>query len=393
MRYIDNGLGDPLDEAVFRWLSQALEFDVVGIRWQSGFFEAGVLGPLAPTLAQLAANDLDAMVLIGSNDCQTGVSVVHELVDILGLPRSGGKLGVVSYADGFYHPKTIHIRYGSGREVAYVGSANLTARGINGLNIEAGIVLDTDEGDAEEVLTAVKGAVADWFESRPEGLYVVDGHGDVDELEQRGILKEASARISSGVGSGSTGVDGLARRLRRHALPPLPVGGVEGEEETQQRGEDETGLGGVVLIAELVGPARWSQSAFPKWFIDNFFKVLPGGDRLHLLPVTRAGAGSPESVVCGYKDSKNWYYELHLATAAGSYPPDPPKPIGVFHRVAPKTCRYTIVMPDDQAYAEVSGCLQANLQLLNRPANQLRRTILPAQVLAEAWSEDWFFDL
>ena len=138
MRYIDNGQGDPREEALYAWLREMLTSDVVSIRWQSGYFEAGVLGSLASTLGQLAANDEDAMVLIGSNDCETGVSAVRRLVDLLGLPRSGGKLGIVSYANGAYHPKTIHIRYGDGREVAYVGSANLTSRGINGLNVEAG---------------------------------------------------------------------------------------------------------------------------------------------------------------------------------------------------------------------------------------------------------------
>ena len=388
MRYIDNGQGDPRDHAVFAWLRDALAPDVVGIRWQSGFFEAGVLGSLASTLAQLAADDLDAMVLIGSNDCETKVSVVHKLVDLLGLPRPGGKLGIVSYADGFYHPKTIHICYGNGREVAYVGSANLTSSGINGLNVEAGIVLDTDEGDDEEVLTAVKEAVADWFESGPEGLYVVDGHGDVDDLEQRGILTEASASVSSGVGGGA-GVGGLARRGRRHALPSLPDSdGEDGEQESESDAE----LDGDVLVAELAGPGRWSQAAFPKWFIDNFFEVQPGEDRLRLVPVTQTGVGPADTVACGYKDSKNWYYELRLANSVGEYTRDP-KPIGVFHRIAPQTCRYTIIMPGDEAYPDVSGCLAANLYLLDRPRNQLPRTIMPAQVLADAWGESWFFDL
>lgn len=391
MRYIDSGQGDPRDQALFAWLRGALTPNVVGIRWQSGFFEAGVLGSLAPTLAQLAAHELDAMVLIGSNDCETKVSVVHKLVDLLGLPRPGGKLGIVSYADAFYHPKTIHICYSGGREVAYVGSANLTSSGINGLNVEAGIVLDTDEEDDEDVLTAVKEAVADWFKSEPEGLYVVESHEDVDDLAERGIL-EAGTSASSGVGSGSA-VDGLARRLRRHALPPLPDHDVEEDEGTEQGGEGEAELGGDVLVAELVGPGRWSQSAFPKWFIDNFFEVPPGDDHLRLLPVTRTSVGSPEVVACGYKASKNWYYELHLATEAGKYPAAPPKPIGVFHRIAHQTCRYTIVMPDDQAYPDVSACLEANLYRLDRPKGQLPRTILPAKVLAATWSEDWFFGL
>ena len=393
MRYIDNGQGDPLAKALFSWLKEVLTPDVVGIRWQSGFFEAGVLGSLAPTLTQLAIKDMDAMVLIGSNNCETGVSAVRKLVDVLGLPRSGGKLGIVSYADGFYHPKTIHICYGNGREVAYVGSANLTSRGINGLNVEAGIALDTDQGDPQEVLAAVKEAVAGWFESPPDGLYVVDHHRDVYDLEREGILMKTAAPSSSGAGNRLPGLADLACRTLSHDLPALAdVDAEEGEGGEQEDG-GETTLDGDVLVAELAGSARWGQAAFPKWFIDNFFKVQPGEERLRLVPVTKTGVGSAESVACRHKKSSNWCYELRLAKAAGSYPSDPPKPIGVFHRIAHQTCRYAIIMPNEEAYAEVSNCLAANVHLTPRPKNELPRAIMPAQVLADAWTDDWFFRL
>ena len=147
MRYIDNSHGDPQEEALFAWLRTVLTADVIGIRLQSGFFEPSVLGVFMPSFRRLANEDQDAIVLIGSNDGETLSTGVHQLVDGLGLPRPNALLGVVSYANGFYHPKTIHLRYQSGREIAYIGSANLTSRGLNGLNIEAGIILDTDEGD------------------------------------------------------------------------------------------------------------------------------------------------------------------------------------------------------------------------------------------------------
>ena len=105
MKYIDNGTGDPREDALFPWLRDVLTEAVIGIRWQSGFFEASVLGVFVPTLQRLADNKLDAIVLIGSNDGDTQSSAVHQLVDALRLPRPNALLGVVSYADGFYHPK------------------------------------------------------------------------------------------------------------------------------------------------------------------------------------------------------------------------------------------------------------------------------------------------
>ena len=386
MRYIDNGTGDPREDALFPWLRNVLTEDVVGIRWQSGFFEASVLGVFVPTLKRLAKENLDAIVLIGSNDGETHSSAVRQLVNLLRLPRPNALLGVVSYADGFYHPKTIHLSYRNGREVAYVGSANLTTRGINGLNIEAGIVLDTAEGDPVELLTHIEQAACEWFVSNPEGLFEVESHDDVNRLEEQGILTTKRAHRRPRDEGDGPGHASLPRRGHRHALPPMPVG----DREEADDGEEED-----VLIAELAGPGRWGQAAFPEWFINNFFKVLPNtGDILRLWPVTQAGAvDASEEAVCGYKaGSKNWYYELRLAAQIGAYPESPDKPIGVFHRIGHQTFRYTILMPHDQSYPHVAGCLGENRHRLNRRKNELPRTIVPAGVLRDAWPGNWFFE-
>ena len=379
MRYIDNGTGDPREDALFPWLRTVLTADVVAIRWQSGFFEATVLGVFTPSLQRLAYEELDASILIGSNDGGTQSSAVHQLVDLLGLPRPGAHLGVVNYADGLYHPKTIHICYRNGREVAYVGSANMTSRGINGLNVEAGIVFDTDDGDPVELLADIKQATQEWFVSHPQGLFKVENHDDVNRLALRGILKsEYAPRQPPDVGT-RVAEETSPHRRYRHALPSI----------------EEPKLDEPVLIAELAGPGRWGQAAFPEWFINSFFEVLPNtGDVLRLVPVTQAdGVGVAEEAACGFKaGSKNWYYELGLAAAIGAYPNRPYKPIGVFHRVTHQTFRYTILMPDDESYAEVSGCLSANLDRLQRPGNELPRTIVPASVLRDAWHGNWFFE-
>ena len=396
MRYIDNGNGNPRDEALFQWLQTVLTQDVVGIRWQSGFFEASVLGVFAPTLRRLAREDLDVIVLIGSNDGETQASSAHQLIDVLGLPRPNALLGVVSYADGFYHPKTVHLCYGSGREAAYVGSANLTSRGINGLNIEAGIVFDTEEGDPVEFLNCIKQAAREWFTSHPEGLFKVEDHNDVDQLEERGILTaERAPQRRQRVEDGGLGGVPLPRRNRRHVLPLILGRGREEDDDI----EDEPINDGQVLIAKLAGPGRWGQAAFPEWFIHNFFEVLPDtGDVLRLWPITRNnGLGAEEEARCGFKaGSTNWYYELGLAVIY-EYPQPPRRPIGVFHRVDYQACRYTILMPNDVSYRLVDRCLEGNLHLLDdlrdRNANELPRTIVPSQLLRAAWPNSWFFEV
>ena len=382
MRYIDNGTGNPRDDTVYLWLQTVLTLDVVGIRWQSGFFEAGVLGVFMPTLQRLANENLDALILIGSNNGETQSSAVHQLVDLLGLPRPNAVLGVVRYAGGYYHPKTIHIRYGSGREVAYVGSANMTSRGINGLNVEAGMVFDTADGDPLDVLASIKQAIREWFTSRPEGLFLVENRDDVNHLAARGIL--ATLRAPQRQRAGLAG-EPFPRRAGHHRLPPMPEAGREVDNETPD-----------ILIAELAGPGRWGQAAFPGWFINNFFEVLPNtGDVLRLWPVTEAGAvGAAEEAACGYKPgSTNWYYELGLAAEIGEYPQPPRKPIGVFYRIGRHIFRYTIIMPNNASYRQVADCLAVNIHRLDRPANELPRTIVPAVVLRDAWPGSWFFEI
>ena len=150
------------------------------------------------------------------------------------------------------------------------------------------------------------------------------------------------------------------------------------------------------MIAELAGPGRWGQAAFPQWFINNFFEVLPGtGDTLRLLPVTEAnGLGAAEERECGHKvGSRNWYYELGLAAVIGAYPQQPPKPIGIFHRIGDQICRYTILMPDNASYRPVADFLGENRDRLNRRRNELPRTIVPAIELRDAWPDNWFFDV
>ena len=395
MRYIDNGTGDPRDGALSPWLESVLTDDVVGIHWQSGFFERSALGLFIPTLQRLAVEERDAVALIGSNEGETQSAAVHRLVEAIGLPRPNAFLGVVRYSDGFFHPKTLHLRYGSGREVAYVGSSNMTARGMNGLNVEAGIVLDSDEGDPVELLAGIKEGVTEWFVENPDGLFVVNSYEDVNQLAQEGILTTVRApRRTAGEGGERDRVR-LPSRGRRHRLPPVDDRDVRQAVANGTETGDEVGLDGDVLVAELVGPGRWGQAAFPLWFIQNFFEVLPEtDDALSLFPVTEAdGVGEVEEQRCGYKEgSRNWYYELGLAAEIGNYPQPPNRPIGVFHRTDDQTCRYTIVMPENESYETLATFLAENRDRLNRPRNERPRTIVPAAELWDGWPNKWFFE-
>jgi hypothetical protein len=107
---------------------------------------------------------------------------------MLAMPRPNVKLGIVQYRRGFYHAKTIHIQRDDGSQCAYVGSANITGPGVSSLHVEAGITLDTDDGDDDDVLNDIAAAIDAWFAENREGLHIVTNAADVERLLDDGIL-------------------------------------------------------------------------------------------------------------------------------------------------------------------------------------------------------------
>jgi hypothetical protein len=187
MRYIDTGSRDPA-HAVATWLAAVLTDQVTEVRWQTGFFNDEPLGLFAQTFQRLAQAAGRVHALIGSNPPGTQHAPVAQLVQLLGLPRANVRLGVIQYRQGFYHPKTIHLRRANGSQCAYVGSANLTGPGVSSLHVEAGLTLDTADGDPIGVLNEIAAAVDAWFDDNRAGLHVVANPADVQQLLDDGVL-------------------------------------------------------------------------------------------------------------------------------------------------------------------------------------------------------------
>jgi len=226
LRYIDSGTRNPAD-ALGTWLQNELTPDVVELRWQSGYFGVDGLPPFIGTLQRLAAADLPVHVLIGSNEGDTLQSDVAQLVTLLGLPRPGAQLGIVSYSGAFYHPKTYHLRRDDGSQAAYVGSANLTLAGVSSLHIEAGVLLDTLQGDSTAVLSAIADNIDDWFNGGRAGIEIVADTNDIPRLVASGVLSAAPQRRAPalvGVGSAGTGPGRprLQPLIRFPAHPAVP---------------------------------------------------------------------------------------------------------------------------------------------------------------------------
>jgi hypothetical protein len=189
MRYIDTGARDP-EHALGSWLEKNALNDatVRELRWQTAFFDSACLGYFVSLMARLSTFLGVLRVLVGSNDGMTQRDDVEALLAAAGPPRKNRQIGIVSFSNGYFHPKTVHLVRGDRSAAAYVGSANLTQNGVAGVNIEAGLLLDEREGDDASVLDEIAGAIDWWFAARRRGLSLVSNSDDVEKLVSAGVL-------------------------------------------------------------------------------------------------------------------------------------------------------------------------------------------------------------
>jgi len=220
VRYIDSGSRDPA-AALGSWLRQVLDDSTISaLRWQTGFFTAEVLGYFVRLLNRLRDEGGFVNLLVGSNDGTTQKADVEALLRAAGPPRDDLRIGVVSYSTGYFHPKTIHLARRDGSAVAYVGSANVTGSGITALHVEAGLVIDSREGDDTAVLSEIARAVDLWFEENREGLHVVRCLEDVESLVHSAVLNVPRPVIRRAPVPRKSGAARKSAQLRRLITPP-----------------------------------------------------------------------------------------------------------------------------------------------------------------------------
>ncbi len=201
MRYLDSGWRAAA-ETLAGWLSANLDGRVSEFRFQSGYFSPEPIR-LVPAVLNNIAQHGRVHAIIGSNDRTTLGADIHTLNAALSMPNPRAQLRIVSFGSGLYHPKTYHVLRRDGSQAAYVGSANLTGPGST-TNIEAGISLDSSDGDDPLVLGRVSDSVDAWLAKTPaDGVHAIGGSADVDALVLRGVLAA----------------------VRPAGPPPAPIGG------------------------------------------------------------------------------------------------------------------------------------------------------------------------
>lgn len=194
MRYIDSSTRH-VDHTVAQWMSACVDSDVSEVRCQTGYFSFEGGSILLPALKKCADGNLISRFVVGSNRGVTLAEHVDLLRVALAMPRTEAKLAVAMFDTSLYHPKVYHFVLENGRKTAYVGSANLTGAGISGLNIEAGVILDTDDGDDEGLLDQISNSINKWFEPGALGVCLVANFDDIQKLMGRNLL--ASRRLIS----------------------------------------------------------------------------------------------------------------------------------------------------------------------------------------------------
>ncbi|WP_295635383.1 phospholipase D family protein [Novosphingobium sp.] len=380
MEYLDSTIRLS-SNALAHWLSQEVPGEQAHLRIKTGYFTLDGLGGLKSSVDHLVLNDLPITIALGANEQATIKSDVDSLYALIGCPRPNARLCVISCIGGLFHPKVVHLTRTDGSAFAYVGSANVTSAGLNGTNIEAGILLDSRKGDPIGILDQIAVSIDDWFKGPQAGVTNIGSLAITQQLVSSGIL----GAVKQVKKSGSLGASGGAPSPPRMPLTALvsfptlvtPTGGNSTSSQATPQSASSTstpsqGFGSQeILIAEIGKGDRWKQANFPYLVMQGYFGVNPTGNGyIDLIPVDLNGtASAPVSTKAVNVQSKN--YRLELGSVAGMAFPASGRPIAVFRKVGSAQFRYHVFFPSDPSYAALQTGLTQLYQgpLANCPAS------------------------
>lgn len=359
LRYLNSATQNPQD-AVGHWVQTENAADVNHLRVTSGYFSLNGLSSFKAIIDALNAHQRDISVVIGANARDTLQSDIDALIDLIQHPRHNTKLAVVGFSNGLFHPKVYHLTRTDGSQLAYIGSANLTPAGITGLNIEAGMLLDTRNGDDPGVLTSIAASVDGWFSAPLNArANIVTGKADTAQLVADGLLG-----IAQPPRQGTTApANGPSKRPSLKPLvaapsimPPVPAVAAPLAQPAPPAGQQQAAapapqppvaaaVANDVLVAEIGKGNRWKQANFPKEVMKTYFGVDPlANEHVSLIPVTAAGVASPP-VNTQVVHVKSVNFRIELTAVNGMAYPAQNMPIAVFRRTKVKEFRYHVYMP------------------------------------------------
>lgn len=210
--------------ALLNWLTEVVTDEVAELRVQTGYFRHDAVRSIAAFLQRAITADLRTLFVIGANEGDTTFDEASALFQSLGIPRQSACMGVVSYSAGLFHPKTYHVKRLDGSQAAFVGSANFTVPGVTSGNIEAGVALDTREGDIEDTLSEIAAATDAWFElPLRDGIAVVNSVATLEHLRDSGVLSNARPVRAAVTQQGRSGISAQPSLRAALSLPAWPT--------------------------------------------------------------------------------------------------------------------------------------------------------------------------
>jgi hypothetical protein len=224
MKYIDSSVLEA-DQTVAYWMDEVVASGVKEFRCQAGYFTLEGTSPVLSSISKCASAGAQVSLLLGSNDGSTLASHISFLAGKLNVPLANVSLGIVRYEDALFHPKVYVFHRCDGSITAYVGSANMTGSGVSGRNVEAGLILDSLNGDDEAIIEQISSRIDDWFAHPPESLFIIDGPDVIEALLTDGDLATRPApRLGLGKDEKGNGAEKpkKARRKPLIKLPPIP---------------------------------------------------------------------------------------------------------------------------------------------------------------------------
>ncbi len=396
MKYLDSGTRLK-EQALGYWIDQEQPASMAQLRFQTGYFSINGLSAFKGIIQALVNGDQPISTVIGSNEKDTTKSDVEHLISLIGCPRKRAQAAVVSYSNGLFHPKVVHLTRTDGSQFAYVGSANLTATGVAAGNIEAGLLLDSNDGDPITVLNDIAARIDSWFDgSRPEAS-IVTSNADVQKLADDGILGLTKPKRVSQGSNGATSTPTSKPPLKH--LMGFPAIVSSSTNSSAANGNSTSAptnpspsvapaslpvsTANEILIAEIGKGDRWKQANFPMAMMQNYFGVNPVANdliRLHEVDISGTVGDVVDTKVVNVQ-SQN--YRIELSAVSGIPYPASGRPIGVFRKIASKEFRYRIFMPNDPDHATFEKFLAANYA---GPSRQLKRVIISPTQLQTVWS-------
>jgi HKD family nuclease len=359
------------------WLDKNLLSSTEAFYVQSGYFGYAAIEPFTQVLKSIVKKGGSVKFVLGSNK---GSLKAIDAKKVLGVVKGKANCSftIVAIKDAEFHPKCYYIKRSGTSETALVGSGNLTPLGIS-LNIEAAIVLDTNNGDSAILVRKIKDTIDKWQtldESR--GAYQVETVQDIEDLRQSKIIDliTTESRMPSKkiLPHRKSSKKVLRYGRKRH----WSLGKRPGRKSVRPK---QTAA---VLVAEIPkGKGRWKQANFTKSNFQDFFGLSVGDKTKKVYLQHVAADGSLNSVETRRGVSvKSHNYRIEIDAASGLSYPTGSAPICVFVRITPNSFRYRLLMPTDPHFQTVSTLLSKHW--VGSP-HQKRRIVIDTKELRKAW--------